>query len=1501
MSHQKELEKRKYRNWVRGGLAYKYLTEGIKEFADDVVHEEHNRILQVANNISGRTCNQCCIRNLRPLHTCKNDHAGRNKCPWGQNNCNCLFTKKQRCPNKICDVILEEILKSHGSTPPTPNWKNTEIQKWCSAPWEIAKCFINAPGYSDKSTADDIDIPGLLHVFINNRSHMEHLTDKIDRNGILKKVLQRRNDIFHSPTMEMEDSKLNECIDDIITILEDEKELKARQDAQKAVCKLKELKQESFIITTHNEAEVCRDALASITKKSEELKQTIQDAKDDIDKKQTGATTAIDDKMQTALQSALEALANHTDIQTLKQAIDVLNKRVNDLELDNSAFRQEIKQRLVEIQNNIDKLEAARDQSRKMLKYVEEKQGLQKKLVELYQNHYVGTSFSPLELQENNIDIKEVYVPPKMVVEEKINGSNLSEKSPNKPNIRTLTGYRDMLHTNGQKHKQIYIVGDVGTGKSTFCKMMIQNWCSAVTEESPTSAYNGKPKDLSKTTISEKNVDRIDDKDEHPGSSEYANHVSFSDNVPVSDKYADPVSDKPISDRYVVPVIYSNVVLVSDKHSYHVSNKYNDPANKKSNVHISDMYDDSVSNKKGDLVSGKCDDSVSDKNGDLVSGKCDDSDSGKNGDLGSGKCDDSVSDKKGDLVTGKCDYSVSDKNGDLGSGKCDDSVSDKNGDLVSGKCDDSVNDKNEDLKSGKCDDSVSDSDKDDITVSYYDDHSVNDYDEGSVTSDDDDSVTDDDDGVMSSEFWSSPINNQNINELRNFNFLFFVPLQRMSELSDITEMIKAIVTAADLASHDVIDSILEQESERCLVLLDALDEWTPPRKICILPHVSYGLPGRDRAKQSTVITLSRPSARGILSMNSSEYDQKVELLGIKKRSVECFIEKYLSKFNKEGILGEFMTKIQTSELEHLEKTPLLLQQLVWLYCTGNKIGESVCDAYSHIINIMLGWLQNKEEEKDNVEDHVCHTSQDNDMELPGLLQTFPRCEANKRLLLPLARVAFEALTSEIGSGTFSRSYLQKKGVSKGCTSTLIKLGILVEENCFDPTKENTRLEFIHISYLEFFAAVHVSSQYNKDQCLKEQTNIFEDLFQNCKSATDILQLSNVVKMICGLSPYLISELSKMISDIVSEEERMRTHRKSVPDWWDSPNKELSQIQRLMFDCLCEGDSDDQPMISLCDVFIKYNTKKSFLQRIIPENVLYLQAWGMIDVEVWKWIVRLKRLQYLYIYKSTLQHSEMASLSSFIQEAPLRCLSLFDVDCIEFGCKGHTIDLSKHEKLQKLTVFNQVKISNINTKHLEILHLGPSNTLDIDLLLNASSLTELHFGPYFPRLLYNKQMDSVVHTLHQLRKLSLKRLYIDTNALTVTPEMRNLEHIELYEVIMSLEIWRTFVDSLLTLQQSLSVSMDGFVLGKIYHDKFDYRDFSRRDAMLKHRKNKHGEIINPYPQQQQGFGAYQQQKPQQQQQQSQQMKIPPHQDYLLRRCYKKVTEIRRTCFFNIHLL
>ncbi|XP_053381389.1 uncharacterized protein LOC123556510 isoform X2 [Mercenaria mercenaria] len=276
MEHKAQLKNVKYRNWVRAGLGIKYVKEGLEPFCDHLVNQQHIAILDKVkrkHNLSAVTCGLCDVRTLQPDHV----QTKTRQCPLGQTYCNCLHPRgKISCANKVCGAIYDEIIQLHASTPPAPNWKNTDAQQWCTEPWAVAKCFINAPGYeANKSRAVEFDCPGLLHVLINNIEFQQHIKCVITGTDVFSRVRKSRNDIFHSHSMELEDTEVNNYIDDMIELLEDEHEIKHRQESKDAVKNLIELKREDFITTTTDEAEIRRVAMAAINEKERELQQTI--------------------------------------------------------------------------------------------------------------------------------------------------------------------------------------------------------------------------------------------------------------------------------------------------------------------------------------------------------------------------------------------------------------------------------------------------------------------------------------------------------------------------------------------------------------------------------------------------------------------------------------------------------------------------------------------------------------------------------------------------------------------------------------------------------------------------------------------------------------------------------------------------------------------------------------------------------------------------------------------------------------------------------------------------------------------------------------------------------------------------------------------------------------------------------------------------------------------------------------------------------------------------
>ncbi|XP_060563140.1 uncharacterized protein LOC132722633 [Ruditapes philippinarum] len=342
MAHQRQLEKEKYRQWVKAGLGLGYLKEGLAPFCNDIADQQYKDILQ---NIRSKkslsstvTCGSCRFETLKPDH--KPVGNGKNKvCPLRQVNCRCCF-KGKICPNNICGAIYDSIIQYHASIPPAPFWKNSDVQQWSTDHWDVCKCFINAPGYKDKTSAADTDCTGLLHVIINNTYFHSHIRCNVTGpNNLFLKVRQYRNEIFHSSSMELEESKANCYIDGMIAVLQDDQELVHRQDAQQAVGKLQDLKKKDFIITTEGFEDILRqikDEMATVLKSTENAatKEEYEDLKNKLSEGKVETENKLADlekQISEEKKGQLEAEKEYADLKKKLTVLETIMKEQKEL------------------------------------------------------------------------------------------------------------------------------------------------------------------------------------------------------------------------------------------------------------------------------------------------------------------------------------------------------------------------------------------------------------------------------------------------------------------------------------------------------------------------------------------------------------------------------------------------------------------------------------------------------------------------------------------------------------------------------------------------------------------------------------------------------------------------------------------------------------------------------------------------------------------------------------------------------------------------------------------------------------------------------------------------------------------------------------------------------------------------------------------------------------------------------------------------------------------
>ncbi|XP_053374717.1 uncharacterized protein LOC128547065 isoform X2 [Mercenaria mercenaria] len=936
--------------------------------------------------------------------------------------CNC--SKKKNIRNcGTCSKIYDKIISEHRFG--DPNWI-TDASAWGNDHWQIAKCFMTTANIRSNNTAAETDAAGLLSIIINGLFFQSEINCGIDPpNDYFSQVREMRNEILHNSTLELTDNDVNRYLQAMIGVLEDKKTLINDSAAQAAVDNLKKIISDELIITTKEEAKVrqsAMDAIREFKEQSEEqLKKLSEEIQNNMKENQKihekKIRETVKEECSTLQQQKIEyvneiTLAKQESLDTVKSTISSeIDKRVEPemKRIDNLEHRLEavekdqrdLRMKQLNLEKQVELLDAAEKKHQTRIEYLRQKQGLQMYLVDLYQKHYVKTSLSPMMTHQDDVDISDVYVSPKMVVVD-----TSGETTDSTGNERPIKMYQDMFCTNEKQNTRIYVVGEVGTGKSSFCKWTIKNWCR-----------------------------------------------SFDDRRNVRDS--------------------------------------------------SGMEEQNITQNE--------------------------------------------------------------------------------------------------LNSACC--------------------------------------------------------------LNQFDFLFYIHLRVMAGYTnDLTEMIKA--QFKDYKS--LIEEIFANDSERCLILADGLDEWKPTETTLPFPqHHTFGIPASGSAREATIITTSRPSCPGMLNMKSSEYDLKVTISGLEDSFVKSVIEKYMKLLDRTSLVPDFISAFLGRTIEDMKKTPMLLQQIIWLYCKGyDLIGKSTCYLYSHIVNVVFAWVNEKNETVITLPDF--RNSPMGQIPLPKCFEKFDRCQENRTLILLLGEVAFE--TYIIGKSTsVGRSKLKEKGLSDTDISAVVKTGILTEENCADPTFHKSQISFTHTSFLEFFAAVYMSSCYLQ-QIHDANSIIITPLEDIITSVDEILRLGDVLINMCGLAPFLTERISECVYIVTSRDESVDAY--TIVLYTDI---KVVQIQNLIFSCLSEHYSMNPNTLvkaKLCH-FININPRYMALTLCHPS-------------------VNPSTLVTCHIGNRVLSHAHCLYFQSFLSQAvSLRSLYLHAFGCLGGG--GHCIDLSNCKQLECLTLWRCCQI------------------------------------------------------------------------------------------------------------------------------------------------------------------------------------------------------------------
>jgi len=381
---------------------------------------------------------------------------------------------------------------------------------------------------------------------------------------------------------------------------------------------------------------------------------------------------------------------------------------------------------------------------------------------------------------------------------------------------------------------------------------------------------------------------------------------------------------------------------------------------------------------------------------------------------------------------------------------------------------------------------------------------------------------------------------QDKNTLQMIEFLFHVSLRDANGHCSYTNIIRdqLLVHLYNQSELDQADKLVQTilECPTSCILSDGLDEWSHTELgQCSCPSNMKGrTPVICQPHSAITITTSRPWRMTQCPPKESKVEKRLEIEGTS--SVERLGEKVVNIMNnRSGKHDEFSAiegYVQKKGVAHLLTIPILLLQIVCLFFDGKDVSNSHSKIYASIFDMLMG------------------RPQDSIKNRRGVAPTF-QLFADKLNIIrywtyftEVAKLAFTQLFPQQGhsSVVFNSNTCHLDDEVKRFA---LKHGILSEKQSKSFSCRSSNLTFIHKSFQEFLAAVHMGLHEDLFEIAVEPRYSFH---ASCSFNYYMSDLSHIFIFMCGININMAEKMSEI----------MNTHVKCV--------KCENEISRMFFIC-----------------------------------------------------------------------------------------------------------------------------------------------------------------------------------------------------------------------------------------------------------------------------------------------------------------------------------------------
>ncbi|XP_053393400.1 uncharacterized protein LOC128555325 [Mercenaria mercenaria] len=417
--------------------------------------------------------------------------------------------------------------------------------------------------------------------------------------------------------------------------------------------------------------------------------------------------------------------------------------------------------------------------------------------------------------------------------------------------------------------------------------------------------------------------------------------------------------------------------------------------------------------------------------------------------------------------------------------------------------------------------------------------------------------------------------NDDLESMGHFQFLFVIIL-REANLTEcgvddfIESQVLRNLSRARQYTADIMERILHEE--KCLVILDGLDEWMHP--VTRSPKLSCWstrpkIPHKKARLKTTFISTTRRWKMGNYSEAFSNIDKNIELKYLDKESSDKLTANVLSKLNyrygKNKKPETFSDQLSYTQLyfDHIRYVPIMLIQLICLWFNGKAILKTSCQVFSEMIELRME-LENEKHDLEQCEDS------ENDSKNSGTvdLDLIPKCLKRNgyivkqfTLLKILGHLAYDASfgdNNELTTVTvFDRKYVLNY-MTAFQLQYCFKLGLLTQSRSNNLSARMAAISFQHKLFQDYFAALFIASS--------NKTDSFDRVLRNWNSVGYFNnELWPMLKFLSGFSPGATSHIIAGVGRLLKEDTCTTRYRRSGYSFHFSNNTIRSHKLKLFQD------------------------------------------------------------------------------------------------------------------------------------------------------------------------------------------------------------------------------------------------------------------------------------------------------------------------------------------------